>query len=61
METQTVKLPKALPIMLRKVMPGIVVATKYSQGKKDLGDLIFGHRRNENTSSLLLSVETPIC
>ena len=51
METQTVKLPKALQNMLQKVMPGFVVATKYSQGKKDLGDLIFchWHRRNENT------------
>ena len=38
METETVKLLKALPNMLRKVMPTVVVATKYSQGKKDLGD-----------------------
>ena len=38
METDTVKLLKALPNMLRKVMPTVVVATKYSQGKKDLGD-----------------------
>ena len=42
METETVKPPKVLPNMLRKVMPGFVVATKYSQGKKDLGDPIFG-------------------
>ena len=38
METETVKLLKALPNMLQKVMPMVVVATKYSQGKKDLGD-----------------------
>ena len=38
METETVKLLKALPNMLWKVMPTVVVATKYSQGKKDLGD-----------------------
>ena len=38
METETVKLLKALPNMLRNVMPTVVVATKYSQGKKDLGD-----------------------
>ena len=38
METETVKLLKALPNMLRKVMPTVVVAAKYSQGKKDLGD-----------------------
>ena len=38
METETVKLLKALPNMLRKVMPTVVVATKYSQGKKDLED-----------------------
>ena len=38
METKTVKLLKALPNMLWKVMPMVVVATKYSQGKKDLGD-----------------------
>ena len=38
METETVKLLKALPNMLRKVMPTVVVATKYSQGKKDLRD-----------------------
>ena len=46
METETVKPPKVLPNMLRKVMPGFVVATKYSQGKKDLGDPIFGQRRH---------------
>ena len=34
METETVKLLKALPNMLRKVMPTVVVATKYSQGKR---------------------------
>ena len=39
-------------------MPGIIVATKHSQGKKDLGDLIFGHRRNKNSTNLLTSVET---
>ena len=38
METETVKLLKALPNMLWKVMPMVVVATKYSQGKKDLRD-----------------------
>jgi hypothetical protein len=40
METETVKLPKALPNTLRKVMPTLasVVATKLSQGKKDLED-----------------------
>ena len=38
METETVKLLKALPNMLWKVMPTVVVATKYSQGKKDLRD-----------------------
>ena len=38
MKTETVKLLKALPNMLRKVMQTVVVATKYSQGKKDLGD-----------------------
>ena len=38
METETVKLLKALPNMLRKVMPTVVVATKYSQVKKDLRD-----------------------
>ena len=38
METETVKLLKALTNMLRKVMLMVVVATKYSQGKKDLGD-----------------------
>jgi hypothetical protein len=37
METQTVKLPKALTNMMRKVMPWLVVATKHSQGEKDLG------------------------
>ena len=36
METETVKLLKALPNMLRKVMPMVVVANKYSQRKKDL-------------------------
>ena len=38
METETVKPPKVLPNMMRKVMPGFVVASKYSQGKKDLGE-----------------------
>ena len=38
METRTVKLRKALPNMSRKIMPTVVVATKYSQGEKDLGD-----------------------
>ena len=38
METETVKLLKALPNILRNVMLTVVVATKYSQGKKDLGD-----------------------
>ena len=38
METETVELLKALPNMLRKVMPTVVVANKYSQRKKDLGD-----------------------
>ena len=38
METETVKLLKALPNMLRKVMPTVVVANKYSQRKKDLRD-----------------------
>ena len=38
METETVKLLKALPNMLWKVMLMVVVATKYSQGKKDLRD-----------------------
>ena len=38
METETVKLLKALPNMLRKVMPTVVVSTKYSKGKKDLWD-----------------------
>ena len=38
METETVKLLKTLPNMLRKVMLTVVVATKYSQGKKDLRD-----------------------
>ena len=38
METETVKLLKALPNMLQKVMPTVVVVTKYSQGKKDLRD-----------------------
>ena len=37
METETVKLLKALPNMLWKVML-TVVATKYSQGIKDLRD-----------------------
>ena len=36
METRTVKPPKALPNTLRKVMPRVVVATKLSQGIKDL-------------------------
>ena len=31
METKTVKLLKALPNMLRKVMPMVVVVNKYSQ------------------------------
>ena len=39
METRTVKLLKALPNMSRKVMPIVIVATKYSKNKKDLGDL----------------------
>ena len=43
METETVKLLKALPNMLRNVMPAVVVATKYSQGKKDL-DTMVPHR-----------------
>ena len=34
METKTVKLLKALPNMLQKVMPTVVVATKYYQGKR---------------------------
>ena len=38
METRTVKPPKALPNMFRKVMPTLVVANKHSQDKKDLGD-----------------------
>ena len=38
MESETVKPPKALPNTLRKVMPTVVVATKLSQGKKDLGN-----------------------
>ena len=41
MEAETVKLLKALgplPNMLRKMMPMVVVPTKYSQGKKDLWD-----------------------
>jgi hypothetical protein len=38
METETVKLPKALPNTLREVMPTLVVATKLSQAKKDLGN-----------------------
>ena len=38
METRTVKPPKALPNTLRKVMPRVVVATKLSQGIKDLGN-----------------------
>ena len=40
METETVKPPKALPNTLRRVMPRLVVATKLSQGKEDLGDPI---------------------
>ena len=36
MESETVKPPKALPNTLRDVMPTVVVATKLSQGKKDL-------------------------
>ena len=39
METRTVKLLKALPNMSWKVMPIVIVATKYSKNKKDLGDL----------------------
>ena len=46
METETVKPPKVLPNMSRKVMPGFVVVTRYSQGKKDLGDPIFSQRRH---------------
>ena len=38
METETVKLLKGLPNMLQRVMPMVVVVTKYSQGKKDLRD-----------------------
>ena len=38
MESETVKPPKTLPNTLRKVMPTVVVATKLSQGKKDLGN-----------------------
>ena len=38
METETVKLLKALPNMLQKVMLTVVVVTKYSQGKKELRD-----------------------
>ena len=38
METRTVKPPKALPNTFRKVMPTLVIASKHSQGKKDLGD-----------------------
>ena len=38
METETVKLLKALPNMLWNVMLMVLVATKYSQGKKDLRD-----------------------
>ena len=38
METETVKLLKALQNMLRKVMPTVVVVNKYSQRKKDLRD-----------------------
>ena len=42
METETVKPPKVLPNMMRKVMPEFVATTKYFQGEKDLGDPIFG-------------------
>jgi hypothetical protein len=52
METQTVKLPKALTNMMRKVMPWLVVATKHSQGKKDLG---YPEIRNAHHSSSLIS------
>ena len=38
METQTVKLQKALPNMVWQVMPMLVVVPKLSQGEKDLGD-----------------------
>ena len=38
MESETVKPPKALINMSRKVMPAFVVATKLSQGEKDLED-----------------------
>ena len=38
MESETVKPLKALTNTLRKVMPTVVVATKLSQGKKDLGN-----------------------
>ena len=34
METRTVKPPKALPNIFRKVMPRVVDAAKHSQGKK---------------------------
>ena len=46
MESETVKPPKALINMSRKVMPALVVATKLSQGEKDLEDpyvVIFPH------------------
>ena len=56
METETVKPPKVLPNMLRKVMPGFVVATKYSQGKKDLGDPISGPQKHHSTTTSTSSV-----
>ena len=39
-ETRTVKLPKTLPNKLWKEMLRFVVATKVSQGKEDLGNLL---------------------
>ena len=54
METETVKLLKALPNMLWKVMLTVVVATKYSQGIKDLRDPILWHPIGLNLSFIIL-------
>jgi hypothetical protein len=62
METRTVKPLKALPNMLRKVMPRIVVATKLSQGKKDLGNLkyITQHSTKVQVSTVVPNLNTLI-
>ena len=54
METETVKLLKALPNMLWKVMPMVVVATKYSQGKRTSETPIPWHPMGLNLDFIIL-------